>query len=60
MAKKIKQPDDLVTVVAGSWFKHNGQQVRPNDHVQMTDAEAQDLVALKFARWPKPDELVRG
>lgn len=60
MAKKKPEPvDDLVTVIAGAHFKHDGQDIRPRQVVQMSQAEAADLLALRFVYLPKPEEPAR-
>lgn len=60
MAKsKPKPTDDLVTVIAGAHFKHGGRDIRPRETVQMSQAEAADLLALRFVYLPKPEEPAR-
>ena len=61
MAKKLRATpiteDEQVVVVAASWFKHDGVDVRPNDILRMSKAAAHELKLLQRIRQPRPDEL---
>lgn len=51
MADKRKKPDpDLVTIKAAAGFKHDGRYIRTGETVEVSKAEANDLVALNMAR----------
>lgn len=45
-----KRDDDQVAVEALAHFKHDGKDVAPRDVVIMSTANADDLVAIRFAR----------
>lgn len=49
--------EDQVVVVAAAWFKHDGRDVRPNDVLRMTAAQAHELKLLHMIRKPRPSEL---
>jgi hypothetical protein len=51
MADKRKKPAaDRVTIKAAAGFNHDGRYIRTGETVEVSTAEARDLVALNMAR----------
>jgi hypothetical protein len=56
-----KKTDDLVEVVAAHGFidPKTRQAVRIGELYRTTQANAEEMIALRQARWPKPGEYDR-